>query len=319
MIISPIGPRAELEHDQLHLFIEASEKDNARHELDRLLYVACTRAKSTLHLIGNAMTTADGEGLRGAIAGSLLQRLWPVVESVYQDAFETRSKESPDTTQASPVHLRQPVCSRFRESWACTDIPAVPHQAGGEFKASDDTEREVQYYWVGKIARHAGTLTHRWLQLMTATGDLSHAESSATQTLQTARWARELGAAESDIDELCTRVTEALQATIQDEKGRWVVAGEGDAELPLTGLWTGKVMSIVIDRVRIDSDGTHWIVDYKTSTHEGGDLPGFLSQELQRHRGQMQKYAGIYSAATGATVRAALYFPLLQEFCEVEL
>jgi ATP-dependent exoDNAse (exonuclease V) beta subunit len=319
MIISPIGPRAELEHDQLHLFIEASEKDNARHELDRLLYVACTRAKSTLHLIGNAMTTADGEGLRGAIAGSLLQRLWPVVESVYQDAFETRSKESPDTTQASPVHLRQPVCSRFRESWACTDIPAVPHQAGGEFKASDDTEREVQYYWVGKIARHAGTLTHRWLQLMTATGDLSHAESSATQTLQTARWARELGAAESDIDVLCTRVTEALQATIQDEKGRWLVAGEGDAELPLTGLWNGKVTSIVIDRVRVDSDGTHWIVDYKTSAHEGGDLPGFLSQEMQRHRGQLQKYAGIYSAATAATVRAALYFPLLQEFCEIEL
>jgi ATP-dependent exoDNAse (exonuclease V) beta subunit len=114
-------------------------------------------------------------------------------------------------------------------------------------------------------------------------------------------------------------VTEALQATIQDEKGRWLVAGEGDAELPLTGLWNGKVVSIVIDRVRIDSDGTHWIVDYKTSTHEGGDLPGFLSQEMQRHRGQLQKYAEIYKAATAATVRAALYFPLLQEFCEVEL
>ena len=32
------------------------------------------------------------------------------------------------------------------------------------------------------------------------------------------------------------------------------------------------MQSIVIDRVRIDDEGTHWVVDYKTGTHEGGDL-----------------------------------------------
>ena len=36
------------------------------------------------------------------------------------------------------------------------------------------------------------------------------------------------------------------------------------------------VESGVMDRVRID-DGRHWIVDYKTSTHEGGNLAGFLA------------------------------------------
>ena len=87
MIISPIGPRTDLEHDPLHQFIEATEKDKQKHELDRLLYVACTRAKKTLHLIGNVMLSADGEKLRGPNAGSLLSRLWIAVEVVYERAF----------------------------------------------------------------------------------------------------------------------------------------------------------------------------------------------------------------------------------------
>ena len=154
---------------------------------------------------------------------------------------------------------------------------------------------------------------------MATTGDLARAESSAGQEAQSARWARELGIAEPDIDSLCKRVTKALQKTLADDKGLWLVGGEGASELPLTGVWNDQVVSIVIDRVRIDEQGIHWIVDYKTSTHEGGDLPGFLRQETDRYRQQLQKYKKIYSAMTDAPVRAGLYFPLLQEFCEVEL
>jgi ATP-dependent exoDNAse (exonuclease V) beta subunit len=69
--------------------------------------------------------------------------------------------------------------------------------------------------------------------------------------------------------------------------------------------------------VRIDEEGVHWIIDYKTSTHEGGDLAGFFRQESERYRSQLQKYASLYGALTGKTIRTALYFPLLQEFFEV--
>jgi ATP-dependent exoDNAse (exonuclease V) beta subunit len=88
--------------------------------------------------------------------------------------------------------------------------------------------------------------------------------------------------------------------------------------LPVTGLFDGRIQSVVIDRIRIDDDGTHWIVDYKTSTHEGGDLAGFLEQEAGRYRPQLEKYRTLYSGLTGAKVRTALYFPLLQQFREVE-
>jgi ATP-dependent exoDNAse (exonuclease V) beta subunit len=73
----------------------------------------------------------------------------------------------------------------------------------------------------------------------------------------------------------------------------------------------------VIDRVRVDDDGTHWIVDYKTSSHEGGSLAEFLASESERYRPQLRRYADIYRNYAGVEVRCALYFPLLQEFVEV--
>ena len=70
--------------------------------------------------------------------------------------------------------------------------------------------------------------------------------------------------------------------------------------------------------MRVDDNGVHWIVDYKTSTHEGGNLPGFLDAEVTRYRPQLRKYAAVYGAWAGVEPRCALYFPLLGEFVEVQ-
>ena len=114
------------------------------------------------------------------------------------------------------------------------------------------------------------------------------------------------------------RTAAALRRLGDDERGRWLLDGEGHAELALTGVIDGRIESVVLDRVRIDGDGTHWIVDYKTSTHEGGDLAGFLAAETERYRAQLARYADVYRSYAGTkTVRCALYFPLLQEFVEV--
>ena len=74
----------------------------------------------------------------------------------------------------------------------------------------------------------------------------------------------------------------ALQRLAADERGRWLLEGDGHAELALTGVIGESIESVVLDRVRIDEKGVHWIVDYKTSTHEGGGLDEFLAAETER-------------------------------------
>ena len=113
-------------------------------------------------------------------------------------------------------------------------------------------------------------------------------------------------------------MTDALDGILEDDKGRWVLDGDGHAELGLTGVYEGEIESVVLDRVRIDEDGAHWIIDYKTSSHEGGNLKGFLDAEIARYSPQLRKYATIYSAWAGVKPRCALYFPLLREFVEIQ-
>ena len=42
--------------------------------------------------------------------------------------------------------------------------------------------------------------------------------------------------------------------------------------------------------------GVRWIIDYKTSVHEGADTAAFLDNELERYRGQLERYAALLQA-----------------------
>ncbi len=46
--------------------------------------------------------------------------------------------------------------------------------------------------------------------------------------------------------------------------------------------------NLVIDRTFTDSDGKRWIVDYKTSSHEGTGLDAFLDRERARYAAELE-------------------------------
>ncbi|HEX7234025.1 MAG TPA: hypothetical protein VF243_02055, partial [Nitrosospira sp.] len=56
--------------------------------------------------------------------------------------------------------------------------------------------------------------------------------------------------------------------------------------------------------------------DYKTSSHEGAGIEGFLDREQARYRAQLDRYAALLSNADGRPVRRGLYFPLLKGWRE---
>ncbi|MGB7740560.1 MAG: hypothetical protein WBM03_15745, partial [Steroidobacteraceae bacterium] len=112
---------------------------------------------------------------------------------------------------------------------------------------------------------------------------------------------------------------EAVRRTLEDERGRWLldaVHASAQSELALTGVVDGGVVSIVIDRTFIDAMGVRWIVDYKTSSHEGAGLDEFLDNERERYRGQLKRYAQLMRALGDEPIRLGLYFPLLSGWRE---
>ena len=309
-VISPIGPLRLVDRDPVHRFIGAAVAEKEAHEQGRLLYVACTRAQKSLHLVGNVSVSNDGGDYRPARSDSLLHRLWPAIEPDFAAEFDNWAP-APDL--GGDADWIEPLRRQLSEPWELPDTLPLP---GPPERVEPDPDREdVEFYWVGTEARIAGTLVHRWLQLF-AEGRAQ--PGAAVIERVTHRWLREMGILNASADTVSARVIDAVGRTLADERGRWLLDGEGYAELALTGLYEGTAESIVLDRVLVDQSGTHWIVDYKTSTHEGGNLEGFLDAEVTRYRPQLRKYAAVYGAWAGVEPRCALYFPLLGEFVEIQ-
>src|SRR5690606_6033409 len=76
LLLAPVNPTGS-DKDPIHEFIRGLDRERAEHECGRLLYVAATRAKRSLHLLGSC--GLDAGAPRTPAKGSLLARLWPVV------------------------------------------------------------------------------------------------------------------------------------------------------------------------------------------------------------------------------------------------
>jgi ATP-dependent exoDNAse (exonuclease V) beta subunit len=243
-----------------------------------------------------------------------LRLLWPAVRNDFERAFVAGAASG---KADSDIRWVMPVLRRFASTWSLAEPEALPQEVGDS--ASDERDPAVEYYWAGNDARSVGTVVHRWLKLAADKRiDLRTAQSRGIRAT-TGRWLAEMGVASEAHARIVERVEAALKGISNDPQGRWLLDGTGFAELPLSGLHRGRIQSVVLDRVCIDADGTHWIIDYKSSSHEGGDLAKFLSDEADRYHPQLQKYAELYRNFTAAPVRCALYFPLLQQFVEVPL
>ena len=53
----------------------------------------------------------------------------------------------------------------------------------------------------------------------------------------------------------------------------------------------------------MDEDGLRWIIDFKTSAHEGGSTEAFLESEVERYRPQLERYAAAMSAMDSRPIR----------------
>jgi ATP-dependent helicase/nuclease subunit A len=130
------------------------------------------------------------------------------------------------------------------------------------------------------------------------------------------------GVPPDDIAWAAQRVEDGLLRMLGDPRGRWILDRHAGAasELSVAGLIDGKLCEVVIDRTFIDETGVRWIIDYKTSAHEGANLENFLEAEKQRYREQLERYARLMvqldHSSTGRPIRLGLYFPLLGEWLE---
>jgi len=106
-----------------------------------------------------------------------------------------------------------------------------------------------------------------------------------------------------------------LTEALSDLQGRWLLSGEHRERLneyAVTAADGGRFQRLIIDRAFVDADGVRWIIDFKTSSHEGGDREAFARSEVERYSPHRRAYRLAFEWLENKVVRTALYFPLLR-------
>ncbi len=351
IVLSPMRNSAEKEQQKksgdLIQFITRVEQQRKRLEDGRLFYVASTRAIQNLYLFAAIKPNARGD-IR-ANANSLLGSLWPAIHAdqiplIKQAAGDLQISEEPDPGLKA---LKFPqVYRRLAFDWL---LPGPPESVQLNNAVPAESQDYIEFSWAGEDARHTGNLVHRILQLIGEQGLQSWPAGDGMR--QHRNWCRQRlstdGVQKEKADAIIARVYQAIENCLDSDQGRWILENHEEArcEYAITavlekesagetgdpskdrpgpldngledGLDQKQPTSLVLDRTFIEN-GIRWIIDYKTSSHGGGDLEGFLENEANRYREQLHRYKKAMGLTETRPIKTALYFPLLDRLLEVD-
>jgi ATP-dependent helicase/nuclease subunit A len=287
--------------DPLYEHLRRIERRKGDFERVRQLYVAMTRARKRLHLMGHIRNKGDHQPKPAS--RSMLADLWLALSGAERDLFRRDAGAAgiPGAPRVNPLR-------RVPEFAELPPMPAPVHWEGAGPLPPEP--HQPTFEWVSESLRRAGTVVHLLVQRM------RQGVEPAPDIAVIRRMLAHAGVAARDLETMARRVQAALVCIETSPRARWILKPRESAraEYSIAGVVDGEIIRGTVDRTFVE-DGIRWIVDFKTSAHEGGSLEAFLDEQQRRYRDQMDRYAKILALA-GEPVRVGLYFPLLDQWRE---
>lgn len=317
LLLAPIKG-ADMDEDPIYRYLRSLVVEKDRLEDGRLLYVAATRTRKQLHLLGHVEFNPKSGQVRDPKKTSLLASLWsaPEIKQEFMrmasdGAALEHSSEENITATPSPAVRRLPTGWELPLEQLISPMAAI----GTEQSMETGSHGNLEFDWASETARHVGTLVHRYLQRISVEGSEKWT-SERVESLHTAfsNALTHLGIPTEELDTAISRVGAAISRTLSDDRGNWILShqhADARSEYALSAIHNRKLVNIILDRTFVDKSGVRWIIDYKTGVHEGGDMEEFLDREKERYSGQLERYAAIFRKLEDRPIMLGLYFPLL--------
>lgn len=267
LLFSPIHA-AHNEACSLYDYLGSLEEKKAQYELQRLLYVAATRARSRLYLLNNSLKSNK----------SSFQYLLKQQDFIAEPALDSII---PEPELGAPKLRRLPV-NLYIE---------LPKQVKQQLNP-------ISTHLVSSSARIIGVVTHKLLQWI-----CEHHPA----TLHDVPWQLalvEFKALGFDVEEQNTALS-VVKAQIEqlfiDAIGHWIISAHSNEknEYELLVQANGQCVTRIIDRV-FEEAGKLWIIDFKTGKQD--------VQTQTQYRQQLNDYAYYLSSRTELPIYCGLYY-----------
>ena len=325
MLVAPIGARGSISHPT-YQWVRKQRSQRADDELKRLFYVACTRARRSLHLLGTA--TMTDSGLKPGDAKSLLATAWPALVEDFEAAQDARHEPAGDVI-AFPARREAEVVislaagadamggnsgSRLFLRRLPVDVDLAPRFENVTFAGVDSGGMEPAPARPegSRDARQKGSVVHALLEQVSRGASIEALRVPARSLFRGA------GYSGKSLEDAIEEVLAAVKNCANDPDGAWVLAPHAQAQSEVS--WTrwkdGALERLRADRVFVagaepcEPGEEHlWIVDYKMSAPFGDE--DFLAHQREAYAPQLARYASALREAQGIhlPVRFGLYYP----------
>lgn len=306
----------------LYSLLSHEQKYKERLESTRLLYIAVTRARSSVLLLATQQRNTQGN--LKPLESSLLARIWPQLEAqpdlMQELAIAQGIKQKPETDSGNVYGIPTPI-HRLAQ-------PLTPESAHIAYLANQAIQSPVELPDAFTPAQEArlGTLIHKSLEAISRSGDISLNKDRISKLRH--YWGIQLrsnAGSDKELQSQLTQVEQALTLTLQNTELAWLFAGnagEQESEAGISRRHSAGVNRFSVDRSVIDADGTRWIIDYKTAMPVDGQSEAqFVAEQIERYRPQLTNYRALYTQiekqADQRPVKCALLFTGLGQLMEI--
>ncbi|HEX4067872.1 MAG TPA: UvrD-helicase domain-containing protein [Acidobacteriaceae bacterium] len=327
-LVAPLGASGD-ESDPLFKWVRRQRQIRFDEERKRLLYVACTRARTELHLLGTAV--ASSAGVRPENRRSLLAVAWPALQTEFAAAARAPESAAPVRILAFPTPGiledvaagadPQPRLPLHRLPLDAAPLPIEANvTASGTITITDTEAPEFRRPEGSRERRIVGSAVHALLQRL---GPELQSLDPAALRARAASLLRASALTGEPLRSATDTVTNLLLACAADPVCQWILAPHPEAQSEVS--WSGtlpgegtRLRTLRADRIfrsgaapQAEGSDYFWIIDYKTGSATPGAL--FLASERALYAPQLNAYARVLRALYGGDLRLrlGLYYPAI--------
>ncbi len=307
LIFAPIKS-SDAQTDNIYQSLNREEQVKNNLEDARLFYVAATRAKKELHLLSNAHYDAAKQQFKKPTHDSFLNMIWHIAEPEFTKALSIQKTEQPKTQPVrKAISIQRLPIEHFTETFELTESQHAPQT------------NTPSIIWPEQDDAVIGTVIHKILYQISIDGLEQWQQTTLTEWYSA--WQNlllRLGISTTRVDHALLQIQTAIQNTLTDARGQWILKSHPSAqsELALSSSKKQTLQRIIIDRTFVDENNQRWIIDYKTAQCTHNNINHWLAEEKQKYQRQLTNYANILNKLYSEPVHFGLYFPMIPIWIE---